>query len=55
MITSHETVEDFDIFYQGMITLCKQFDIEFDPGFIMQDACPASATSIKKLFPEVEI
>ena len=53
MITSHEKEEDFDVFYQGLVNLAEFFDIEFDPEYIMQDACDASLNSILKFFPEV--
>ena len=53
MITSHETKEDFDLFYAGLIELAEIFDIEYDPEYIMQDACDASLNSIKEFFPEV--
>ena len=55
MITSHETIPDFDIFYGGMVDLADLFDIEFDPEYIMQDACDASLNTVKRIFPEVKV
>ena len=39
MLTSHETQVDFDEFYKGLINLANFFNIEYDPEYIMQDAC----------------
>jgi len=54
MITSFETVYDFDHLYSGLIELAQLLDYNFDPCFIMQDAATASATSAKKHFPNVK-
>ena len=53
MITSHEAREDFDVFYKGLVELADFFGIEFDPEYIMQDACDASLNAILNFFPEV--
>ena len=55
MITSHETIPDFFVFYESLIKLTESFEIEYDPEFIMQDACLASETSVLRFFPEVKI
>ena len=55
MITSHETEEDFKFFYTGLVNLAESFDVEYDPEFLMQDACPASEKAVKFFFPEVII
>ena len=38
-----------------MIGEAERFGIEFDPEYIMQDACDASANTARRLFPEVKI
>ena len=45
MITSFETVYDFDQFYFGLIQLAENLNLNFDPEYIMQDACEASYNS----------
>ena len=55
MLTSHEGQGDFCHFYEGLIKLCNQFEIEFDPDYLMQDACPASRLAVLKYFPNVKI
>lgn len=52
MISSHETYEDFHLFYQGMQTLAAQLKIEFNPRFLMQDACQASFNAARAVFPD---
>ena len=54
-ITSHEKEEDFVHFYNGLIRLADELDIEFDPAYFVQDACEASFNATKYLFPESEI
>ena len=54
MLTSHEPIQDFGVFYKGLTELAEFFDIEYDPEFIMQDACPASEASMKSFFSEVK-
>ena len=51
MITSFETVYDFDQFYFGLIQLAETLNLNFDPEYIMQDACEASYNSACKYFP----
>ena len=51
MITSHETQDDFEVFYDGLINEAESLDIDFDPEFIMQDACPASKNAVLEFFP----
>jgi hypothetical protein len=53
MITSHETQEDFEYFFQGINDLCNEMGLEYDPEYIMQDACPASRSAILEFFPDV--
>lgn len=54
-ITSHEKEEDFFRFFQGLKKLAEDLDIEFDPAYLMQDACGASYNAIKSLFPDCEV
>ncbi len=55
MLTSHETIVDFEDFYQGLIGITESFDIEYDLEYIMQDACDASKIAVLKYFPNVKI
>ena len=51
MITSHEKTKDFTLFYRGLVNLALELKLEYDPDYIMQDACPASKKAILiKLF-----
>ena len=50
MLTSFETVYDFDHLFSGLVELAQTLGYNFDPGYIMQDAATASATSAKKNF-----
>ena len=52
MLTSHETEQDFDYFFNELIEQSDLMDIEYNPKFMMQDACQASLNSIKKLLPD---
>jgi len=55
MLTSFETVYDFDQFYEGLIKLEENLNLNFDPEYIMQDACEASYNSARKYFPDAVI
>ena len=54
MISSHETQQDFTVFYQGLIKEAEKLDINYEPEIIMQDACPASRNAILDFFPNVK-
>ena len=54
-LTSHETTEDFLVFYEALIDLCNTLRIKYKPIYIMQDACPASKEAILNFFPDVII
>jgi hypothetical protein len=51
-ITSHETENDFFLFYTELLALASSLKILFDPKFIMQDALPASYNAAVLLFPK---
>ena len=55
VLTSHETIEDFKIFYEALIDICRMLRIKYKPVYIMQDACPASKEAILLFFPNVII
>jgi len=55
VVTSHETTEDFKIFYEALIDMCKTLKVKYKPVYIMQDACPASKEAILLFFPNVII
>lgn len=46
-ITSNEQEPDFTKFYEALIKLTNKLDIEFEPEYIMQDACDASYNAAK--------
>lgn len=54
-ITSHEKEVDFSNFYSGLVELAEKLEIEFEPEYVMQDACNASYNAAKKLFPNINI
>lgn len=49
-LSSHEQESDFNEFYRGLINLANDLCIEFDPEYIVQDACDASYNAAVKLF-----
>jgi hypothetical protein len=53
-IMSHECIADFERFFRTFVQLCKEMDLEFDPKFIMQDACEASYQAIQRVFNQDE-
>ena len=55
MLSSFETVYDFDLFYSGLIELARVLNLNFDPEYIMQDACAASYSSACKYFPDAVV
>lgn len=54
-LTSHETQIDFENFYNDIIDLCMQLDIEFDPIYLMQNAYVASYNAAKECLPSVQV
>jgi hypothetical protein len=50
MISSHETEEDFKIFFDDLFSEAESLDISYEPEFVMQDACPASKKAIQAHF-----
>ena len=54
MVTSHETEDDFSLFYDNLINEAERLDVNYEPEFIMQDACPASKNALIKFFPNVK-
>jgi hypothetical protein len=54
VVTSHETEDDFYLFYDNLINEAERLDVNYDPEYIMQDACPASKNAINKFFPNVK-
>jgi hypothetical protein len=55
MLTSHEKYSDFHLFYKGLVDLASKFNLEYDPDYIMQDACPASKKAILEFFKDIII
>jgi hypothetical protein len=49
-IYSHEQEQDFDHLYENLIKYSSKIDLEFDPDYIMQDACQASYNSANSYF-----
>lgn len=52
MLTSHEKRIDFHHLYSGLVKIAEEIEINFDPKFIMQDACKASYNAAKAVFGE---
>ena len=50
MFTSHETISDFDHFFENFNIICSYFNFDFKPKFIVTDADSAMAASIKKMY-----
>jgi hypothetical protein len=46
MLTSHEKRIDFHHLYSGLVKIAEELEINFDPKFIMQDACKASYNGV---------
>lgn len=55
MITSHETENDFVVFFSAVRELAKDLDIEFDSEFFIQDAQRACYNATKTVFPNSTI
>jgi len=55
MISSFETVYDFNLYYKGLIALAELLDLDLDPEYIMQDACDASYNAARQFFPNATI
>jgi hypothetical protein len=53
-IMSHECIEDFERFFRTFVELCEKMGLDFDPKFIMQDACDASYRAIQRVFNKDE-
>jgi len=51
MIANQETEYEFTEFFEGLIEVANKLDIEFDPEYIMMDACDATYKAAKKVFP----
>jgi DNA-binding transcriptional regulator YiaG len=49
-VYSHEQKEDFEHFYESLIKAASKIDIDFDPDFIIQDACQASYNAATEFF-----
>ncbi|CAF0872227.1 unnamed protein product, partial [Brachionus calyciflorus] len=54
-LSSHEQATDFSEFYTGLINLADDLCVEFDPEYIVQDACDASYNAAVKLFENFKI
>ena len=50
MISSHETEEDFKIFFDDLFSEAESLDVSYEPEFVMQDTCPASKKAIQAHF-----
>ena len=51
MFSSHEQIPDFEHFLNSLLNLCKTFQINFYPRYIIIDACSAMESAINKIFP----
>lgn len=55
MYTSHEETSDFEWFFRSFKNLCTKLEIEFDPFYIVTDACKAMAAAIDKELPDTTL
>jgi hypothetical protein len=55
MLTSHEQEEDFVYFYRSLIKQAELMSLEYNPQYMMQDACRASFNAVEKCFPDAII
>ena len=55
VVSSHENETDYEHFYDGLIRLADQLNLEFSPDYIMQDAWRASYNAVKKFFPDCKV
>jgi hypothetical protein len=51
MFTSHEEVRDYEHFFDSFLVLCRKFNIDFQPKYIVSDASKAIRRAIKSNFP----
>jgi hypothetical protein len=51
MLTSREEEKDFFVFYDELLRLANSCNIFFRPYYVMQDAAPASAVALRRVFP----
>lgn len=49
MISSHEQEDDFHFFYSGLKSLADKLGENFEPNFLMQDACLACYNAVMQL------
>ncbi|CAF1077097.1 unnamed protein product [Brachionus calyciflorus] len=54
-ITSKEQEEDFIFFYRSLQKMADLLEKDFDPNYIVQDACNASRNAAIKFFPDTNI
>ena len=54
MISSHETQNDFERFYEDLINEAESLYVNYEPEMVMQDACPASKHALLNFFPQVK-
>jgi hypothetical protein len=50
MIANQVTEFEFTEFFEGLVDIANKMDIEFDPEYIMMDACDATYNAAKKVF-----
>ncbi len=55
MISNQETEPVFCEFVKGLIELAEEMEIDFEPLFVMMDACEACFNAVTKMLPDAEI
>jgi hypothetical protein len=55
MFSSHEHKNDYLNFFMKIKTVSQKFGVNFDPHYMIIDACKAIGFAIKKYFPKCTI
>lgn len=54
MLSSHETTEDYVYFFENLNNMCRRLDIEFNPAYIVTDACKAMKKALELVYPNCQ-
>ncbi len=55
MFSSHEKKNDYFNFFMKIKTIAQKFGVNFDPHYMIIDACKAIGFAIKKCFPKCTV
>lgn len=54
MISSHETTEDYTYFFETLNKLCRLLQINFNPAYMVTDACKAMKNALQLVYPNCQ-